>query len=101
MHNIPPACVRAWVARHFPYKERKGGQEIRICSPFSPDTGYNFEISTITPWVHDWRGDFWVGLDPNTGQRRKCTFIRFVQLYLTKVNGTCSYRAAVEDVMGS
>lgn len=98
---IQPSQVSAWVNRYFPdHKLRKGGEQIRINNPFVYDDDYHLEISTTKLVVNDFRGNSWIGVDPVTGNRRKCTFLRFVQLYLTKIRGTCSYRKAVEDVAG-
>ncbi len=45
--QIPPAKIIAWIERNFDYKERRGGEELCICSPFNSDTGYNFNINPL------------------------------------------------------
>lgn len=93
--DISEAQVANWVLTHFPdAKMRKSNTEFVICNPFDGDTGYHFNISIRG--CHDWRGDNWVGYNPNTGARNKCTFVRFVQLYLE-----CSYTEALKSIMGS
>lgn len=84
----------------FSYKEKKNG-EIYICNPFDGDTKFHLGISTTQGICNDWRGNSWVGINPKTGLRNRCTFIRFVQQYLTRERGRCSYFEAVQDVTGS
>ena len=80
--TITPNQVEAWVAKYFDYKTRKGGEELRINNPFNEDTGYHFNISTSKLACNDWRGNEWAGYNPNSGRRYKCTFLRFVKLFL-------------------
>lgn len=99
--EISPGQIESWVAKYFDYRDRKGGDELLICNPFDGDTGYHFNISIHKATCHDWRGDGWAGYDPRSGKRRKCTFLRFVMLYLEGMHGRCSFRMALEDVLGS
>ena len=75
--------IENWVARHFEYKRRKGGDELLICNPFVPgDNKYKFNISTVAKeskrtkhsnyWVHDWRP---------SAQQYNGSFLKFVQRY--------------------
>ncbi len=94
--RFKPEQIRAWVQTHFPdNKPRKGGEEIRICNPFSPDAHHHFGISITKGLCHDWRGDEWAGFNPSTGKKNKCTFIKFVQTYLN-----CSLQEAIRSVVG-
>lgn len=94
--QIPPAKIVAWVQRNFDHKERRGGEEICICSPFNGDTGYNFNINPSLAACHDWRGDEWAGpINPNT-RKRNCSFIKFVKLFRK-----CSYADALREVLGT
>jgi len=96
-----PEQITSWVNRYFPNnKPRKNGTQLRICNPFNGDTGFHFEISVLTSKCHDWRGDDWVGFNAK-GIRNKCMFTRFVQLYLTKLHGKCTFSQVVKDVTGS
>lgn len=81
--------------RHFETKPRKNGTELRINNPFDGDTGFHFNISCEKGIVNDWRGNEWVGVN-KLGAPNKCTFLKFVQLYLG-----CSFEAAIKDVLGS
>ncbi len=100
--RIKPEQIRAWVSRNFPdFKQRKGGQCLRINNPLTADDDYHFEINLDGGGCHDWRGDGWVGINSTTGERNKCTFLRFVQLYLTKKHGYCSFTLALRDICGA
>jgi hypothetical protein len=99
--KISPEQVESWVAKYFDYRTRKGGDELLICNPFDGDTGYHFNISTVKTRCNDWRSNAWVGYNPKTGKRMGCTFLRFVQLYLEQLRGSCSFTAAVSEVLGS
>ena len=97
MYNkIPPDKVLAWIKQNFPdYKERKRGQEIRICNPFTGDFHHKFNINIEQGICHCWTGDEWAGpIDPRT-KKRNCTFIKFVRLYKK-----CSHNDALRDVLG-
>jgi hypothetical protein len=89
--------IENWVARHFEYKRRKGGEELLICNPFIPgDNKYKFNISTVLKeskrsgranyWVHDWRP---------SAQQYNGSFLKFVQRYKG-----CTFKEAVKDVCG-
>lgn len=98
MYNkLPPDKVLSWIKSNFPdYKERKRGEEILICNPFTGDSNYKFNINIEQGICHCWTGDEWAGpIDPRT-KKRNCTFIKFVKLYRK-----CSYADAVRDVLGS
>jgi len=96
MKKLKPEQIYGWVTREFPdNKPRKGGDEIRINNPFREDSGYHFNISCTKALCHDWRGDEWVGSGPG-GRRKKCTFLKFVQLYKN-----CSFFDAVRSVLGA
>lgn len=86
-----PEQIRSWVAANFPeYKERKGGEQLIIPSPFYDNDKYKFNISTSRAVCNDWRGnDYWAG-------GGSTSFIRFVQLYKN-----CSFKDAVRDICGS
>lgn len=94
--QIPPQKICEWIERHFEFKKRKGGLEYVINNPFVHDTGYHFNISVEKGVCHDWRGDsLWAGpVNPRTG-KRNCSFIQLVKLYKK-----CSYREALQDVLG-
>lgn len=94
--QIPPAKIIAWVERNFDYKERRGGEELCICSPFNSDTGYNFNINPERGACHDWRGDEWAGPINPTTKKRNCSFLKFVRLYRK-----CSHAEAVREVLGT
>ena len=94
--RLRPELIEAWVKAHFPdCKPRKNGRELRINSPFLPDTGYNFNINPAKGKCHDWRGDHWAGINPRTGKLCERSFLRFVQVFLN-----CSYQAALQNVLG-
>lgn len=88
--------IESWVARHFEYKKRKGGDEILICNPFVQDDKFKFNISTTAKqsknskhsnyWVHDWRP---------SAQQYNSSFIKFVQRYKG-----LSFNDAIKDVCG-
>ena len=100
--KITPDQVTNWVLKNFPdCKPRKGGLELRINNPLMSDSGFNCNINIESLYVNDWRGNEWVGIDPRTGKRRYCTFLRFVQLYLTQQRGFCSFTEALQDVLGA
>lgn len=94
--RLPPEKIYAWITSNFETKERKGGQELRICNPFDGDRKFHLNINIEKAAVHDFRGDDWVGYNPSGGQAPKRTFLKFVQLYLN-----CSYTQAVKEVLGS
>jgi len=97
MKKLKPEQIASWVKSNFPdHKERKGGAEIRIHNPFAEDTGYHLNISIDKALCHDWRGDDWVGISAATGKRKKCTFLKFVQLHLN-----CSFFEALRNVLGA
>lgn len=93
--KLPPEKIYAWVTSNFDVKERKGGEELRICNPFDGDRKYHLNISIKKALTHDFRGDDWAGYTPG-GNLAKRTFLKFVQLYLN-----CSYTQAVKEVLGS
>lgn len=99
--TISPSHIKNWVIKYFDFKERKNGDELLIVNPFKGDGEYKFNISLSKAICNDWRSNEWVGYNPNTGRQNKCTFIRFARLYLESVRGSCSYLAALEDVLGS
>lgn len=88
--------IESWVAKHFDYKSRKGGDELTICNPFIPgDTKFKFNISTQLKetkqghkgyWVHDWRP---------SSQNNNMSFIRFVQIYKN-----LPFKEAIKDICG-
>jgi DNA primase len=95
--KITPNQIETWVARHFEYKRRKGGDELLICNPFVPgDNKYKFNISTVAKksrrsdhsnyWVHDWRP---------SAQQYNGSFLKFVQRYKGY-----TFKEAVKDVCG-
>lgn len=95
--KITPFQIENWVARHFDYKRRKGGDELLICNPFVPgDNKYKFNISTVAKqskrskhtnyWVHDWRP---------SAQQYNGSFLKFVQRFKG-----CTFKEAVKDVCG-
>lgn len=94
--KLTPDQIESWVARHFEYKRRKGGDEILICNPFvHSDNKFKFNISTVLRetkkgaagyWVHDWR--------PSASQFNM-SFIRFVQLYKN-----ISFKEALKEICG-
>ncbi len=98
--TITATQAKSWIARHFTYKEKKNG-EICICNPFDGDTKFHLGINCDKLCLNDWRGNSWAGVNPQTGLRNRCTFIRFVQQYLARERGRCSYFEAVQDVTGS
>ena len=93
---IKPEQIEAWVAKHFDYKRRKGGNELVICNPFNGDTKFKFNISAKLKkskksgkkgyWVHDWR--------PGC-QEYNMSFLRFVQKF-----EDISYKEAGKRVSG-
>jgi hypothetical protein len=93
--RIPADKVVAWIARYFDYKERKDGDEILICNPFTGDSSFKMNINPEKGVVHCWTGDEWAGaVNPSTG-KRNCSFIQLVKVYKK-----CSYVEAVQDVLG-
>ena len=94
--KIPPSKIRSWIEDNFDYKTRKDGEEYIINNPFNGDTGYHFNINPEKGTCHDWRGNEWAGISQRTGQRNKCSFLRFVQKYLN-----CSFQDAAKAVLGS
>ena len=96
--KLTPYQIESWVARHFDYRSRKGGEELTICNPFIPgDTKFKFNISTVAKgtkkhpeikgyWVHDWRP---------SAAGSSMSFLRFVQKYKG-----ISFKEAVKDVCG-
>jgi len=93
--RLPAEKIYAWVTSNFDVKERKGGEELRICNPFDGDRKYHLNINIEKAACHDFRGDGWAGYSPG-GQLSKRSFLKFVQLYLN-----CSYSQAVKEVLGS
>lgn len=83
-----PEQIAAWIESNFDFKPRKQGAEYVICNPFDGDAGYHFNISINKGTCHDWRGDNWA-------KGKKCTFIRFVQLYRK-----CTWHEALKEVCG-
>lgn len=88
--------IVAWIEQNFEYKTRRDGEEYLINNPFDGDTGFHFNISPDKGICNDWRGNEWVGVNPKTGKRNKCSFLKFVQLYLN-----CSYTNALRAVLGA
>lgn len=95
--KLTPHQIENWVARHFDYKRRKGGDELLICNPFVPgDDKYKFNISTVAKkskrseyynyWVHDWRP---------SAQQYNGSFLKFVQRYKGY-----TFKEAIKDVCG-
>jgi DNA primase len=96
--RLTPQQIEAWVARHFEYQTRRGGEELVIRNPFIRDDKFKFNISTKLKeistkegkisnyWVHDWRP---------TEAHHNSSFFKFVQ----KVKG-CTFPEAVKDVLG-
>lgn len=95
--QLPEAKIRAWLVKHFPdHRQRKDGEELLICNPFTHDTDYKFNINPSKASCHDWRGDSWAGpVNPGTG-KRNCSFLKFVKLYRK-----CSYAEALREVLGT
>jgi hypothetical protein len=95
--NIPPNTIENWIIKHFDYKKRVGkkGPELVIANPFHGNDKKKFNISLTKAICHDWRGDDWAPISPESGDRN-CSFIKFVQLYRN-----CSYREAVLEVLGA
>lgn len=87
--------IRAFVTKHFDYKERRGGAELVICNPLAnganlDDTGWHFNIALDKGGAcHDWRGDQWA----RGGSK---SFLNFVRLYLR-----CSFGEAVAAVVAA
>lgn len=96
MYRLTPNQIENWVARHFDYRRRKGGEELLICNPFDGDDDFKFNISTIPKtskrtgnsgyWVHDWRP---------SAQHHNGSFIKFVQKYKG-----LTFKEALKDVCG-
>ena len=94
--SIPADKIRAWIKKNFDYKERKGGDEIIICNPFSGDTKYKFNINPANGKCHCWTGNEWAGpINPETN-KRNCSFVNFVKLYKN-----IAYGAAISDILGT
>jgi DNA primase len=95
---MTPSQIEAWVARHFEYQVRRGGEELVIRNPFLHDDKFKFNISTRLKeiktkegkisnyWVHDWRP---------TESQHNSSFLKFVQKYKG-----CTFPEAVKDVLG-
>jgi len=94
--KLSPEQIEDWVARHFDYKKRRGGEELLINNPFIPgDSGFKFNISmypkenkhkTTGHWVHDWR--------PSASMYNG-SFIKFVMNYRG-----LDFRSALKEVCG-
>jgi DNA primase len=84
--KLDPQQIESWVARHFEYRRRKGGQELKICNPFDGDTNYKFNINTLKGVCHDWRPGH---------QRFDGPFLRFVQKWKN-----ITFYEALQDVCG-
>lgn len=94
--RISPDKISEWVYANFEVKPRKGGDELRICNPFNGDTKYKFNININKASCHCWTGDEWAGpINPVT-DKRHCSFLKFVKLYLK-----CSYAEAIRAVLGA
>ena len=94
--RLPPDKIYAWITSNFDVKERKNGEELRICNPFNGDRKFHLNINIEKALCHDFRGDSdWAGYTPG-GKLAPRTFLNFVQLYLD-----CSYTQAVKEVLGS
>jgi len=92
--HLPSPKIKAWIERHFPdYRTRREGQEYLICNPFNGDSNFKMNINPDKMVVHDWRGDDWAKINPQTG-KRKCSFIDFVMLYKS-----FSFDQAVRDIL--
>jgi len=94
--RIPNKKIVAWIEQNFEYKTRRDGEEYLINNPFDGDTGFHFNISPDKGICNDWRGNEWTGVNSKTGKRNKCSFLKFVQLYLN-----CSYADALRAVLGA
>lgn len=95
--QIPSTKIKAWVERNFPdHKLRKNGEEYCIKNPFSGGDGYKFNINIEKAVCHDWRSDDWAGPVNSITNRRNCSFLNFVKIYLN-----CTYSEALRNVLGA
>lgn len=92
--KIPPAKIKAWVAKRFQYKERKAGVELVLNNPLVYDDGEHFSINVEKGICGDWRGNEWAGPISHTG-KRNTSFVNFVSKVLK-----CSIREALRSVLG-
>jgi hypothetical protein len=93
--ELPENKIRAWVAENFEFKERKNGEWLLICSPFTSDTEFKMGINPKTGIVNYWPGNEWAGpVNPKTGKRNR-HFLNFVRIFLN-----CSYTQAASAVLG-
>lgn len=96
--KIPPEKITRWLDLNFPdAKKRKLGVEYVVINPLKPNQEKpRLNINTETGGCHDWTGDEWAGApNPKTG-KRPCNIVRLIQL----MRG-CSYRQALEELLGS
>jgi len=82
-----PEQITTWVIRHFQFKSRKSGVELKINNPFDGDDGLHFNINTIKAKCHDWRPGH---------QQYDGSFIRFVQKYKN-----LTFQEALKDICGN
>jgi hypothetical protein len=92
---LPENKIRSWVEHNFDYKERKNGEWLLICSPFTDDADYKMGINVKTGIVNYWPGNEWAGpVNPKTGKRNR-SFLNFVKIFLN-----CTFAQAVTAVAG-
>jgi hypothetical protein len=98
MNKVPATAIESWIAKRFDYTKRTGrnGEELVLANPFYHNDKRKFNINLAKATCHDWRGDHWAGPVNPQNNRRNCSFIKFVRLYLK-----CSYAEAIKDVLGS
>jgi hypothetical protein len=89
MTHPTPHQIKAWVAKHFEFKVKKRGTELRICNPYDAprDTKFHVFINVHKAMVNDFR--------PNHKYGVSGTFLNFVKNY-RKI----SFHAATREVMG-
>jgi len=93
--KLPPSNIKRWIEYHFPdFKPRKDGEEYLINNPFDGDTNHKFNINVEKAVCHDWRSDEWAGPVNPTTNKRNCSFINFVKLYLK-----CTYQEALRTIL--
>jgi len=100
--RITPEHVKAWIAKNFEFRSRKGGQELHICNP-DGDRAFRLNVSTVRKELHSRRGrngkplcDFWVNDYRPNHRQYNGSFIGFVRKYRG-----LTYRAAVREILSS